>query len=64
MLLPCRARLLADDVRAAVVGYLSVIKGTEGGIAKLGMGIKKHPALQRAETLLEAAWRQVGGRFG
>eukprot|EP00878_Enallax_costatus_P016967 GHUV01017810.1.p1 GENE.GHUV01017810.1~~GHUV01017810.1.p1 ORF type:complete len:363 (+),score=140.41 GHUV01017810.1:81-1091(+) len=53
------ARLLADDVRAAVVGYLSVIKGTEGGLAKLGMGQHKHPALIRAEELLQAAWKET-----
>ncbi|KAF6251539.1 primase subunit of DNA polymerase alpha [Scenedesmus sp. NREL 46B-D3] len=52
------ARLLADDVRASVVGYLSVIRGVEGGMAKLGMGMFKHPALERAERLLRSAWRQ------
>ncbi|WIA32790.1 hypothetical protein OEZ86_005973 [Tetradesmus obliquus] len=52
------ARLLADDVRASVVGYLSVIRGVEGGMAKLGMGMVKHPALERAERLLRSAWRQ------
>jgi hypothetical protein len=55
----CSARLLADDVRASVVGYLSVIRGVEGGMAKLGMGMVKHPALERAERLLRSAWRQV-----
>jgi hypothetical protein len=58
-LLRCSARLLADDVRASVVGYLSVIRGVEGGMAKLGMGMYKHPALERAERLLRSAWRQV-----
>jgi hypothetical protein len=42
-----------------VVGYLSVIRGVEGGMAKLGMGMYKHPALERAERLLRSAWRQV-----
>jgi hypothetical protein len=42
-----------------VVGYLSVIRGVEGGMAKLGMGAAKHPALERAERLLRSVWRQV-----
>lgn len=46
-------------MRASVVGYLSVIRGVEGGMAKLGMGMVKHPALERAERLLRSAWRQV-----
>jgi hypothetical protein len=29
-------------------------------MAKLGMGMFKHPALERAERLLRSAWRQVG----
>lgn len=53
------ARVLADDVRGAVVSYLSVLKGTEGGMAKLGMGISKHPALERAEQMINIAWLEV-----
>lgn len=49
-------------MRASVVGYLSVIRGVEGGMAKLGMGMVKHPALERAERLLRSAWRQVRQR--
>jgi hypothetical protein len=32
---------LADDVRAGVVSYLSVYKGTEGDRTKLAMGTHK-----------------------
>lgn len=57
---PCRARLLADDVRAATVAYLSVIKGAEGGVTKLSVPrFHMHPALQRAYSSVEAAFRQV-----
>lgn len=64
-----RARLLGDEVRAATVNYLSVIKGAEGGITKLSIPkLHLHPALQRAHRELETAWRQVrdrgGGRAG
>ncbi|KAF8067167.1 Prim1 [Scenedesmus sp. PABB004] len=55
------ARRLADDVRGAVVTYLSVIRGTEAGLAKLGYGLVKHPALERAEGMLRRAWREVRG---
>lgn len=53
------ARLLGDEVRAATVNYLSVIKGAEGGITKLSIPkLHLHPALQRAHRELETAWRQ------
>lgn len=56
----CRARLLADDVRAATVGYLSVIKGAEGGVTKLSVPrLHLHPALKRAYESVEAAFRKV-----
>jgi hypothetical protein len=59
-----RARLLADDVRAATVGYLSVIKGAEGGVTKLSVPrLHLHPALQRAYSSVEAAFRQVNLTF-
>jgi hypothetical protein len=59
-LLPCRARLLADEVRSATVSYLSVVKGAEGGVTKLSVPrFHLHPALQRAYKAAEAAWRQV-----
>ncbi len=41
------------------MNYLSVIKGVEGGMTKLGTGLAKHPALERAERMLQAAWRTV-----
>ena len=60
-----RARLLADDVRAATVGYLSVIKGAEGGVTKLSVPrLHLHPALQRAYSSVEAAFRQVNLTVG
>ena len=47
-------------MRAATVGYLSVIKGAEGGVTKLGFPqLHLHPSLDRAYQLLEPAWRQV-----
>jgi hypothetical protein len=59
-----RARLLADDVRAATVGYLSVIKGAEGGVTKLSVPrLHLHPALQRAYSSVEAAFCQVSPTF-
>jgi hypothetical protein len=47
-------------VRAATVGYLSVIKGAEGGVTKLSVPrLHLHPALKRAYESVEAAFRQV-----
>lgn len=56
-----RARVLLDDVRGAVVSYLSVFRGTEGDKAKLstGWGGNRPPSLDRAYEMLLEAWREV-----
>eukprot|EP00877_Chromochloris_zofingiensis_P001566 jgi/Chrzof1/1140/Cz01g42030.t1 len=54
------ARVLLDDVRGAVVSYLSVFRGTEGDKAKLstGWGGNRPPSLDRAYEMLLEAWRE------
>ena len=56
----CRARALKDAERSALAAYLTLYKGQEKGMAKLGTGsAKHHPAVERALQQLKAHWVQV-----
>lgn len=58
----CRARKLTDEQRSALAAYLSVYKGTEGGIARLGLSsvsATNHPSVERAYRMLSSAWTEV-----
>ena len=58
----CRARRLTDEQRSALAGYLSVYKGSEGGVARLALSqvcTSNHPSVERAHTLLARAWTEV-----
>jgi len=65
------ARGLADEVRAALVGFCSVYRGTEAGgeaagaeggappafaRARLATGASRHPSVERAYVTLRRAW--------
>ena len=58
----CRARKLTDEQRSALAAFLSVYKGTEGGIARLALSTvsnSNHPSVERAYRLLSDAWTEV-----
>lgn len=49
-----RARMLTDEQRSSLANFFTVIKGTEGGKAKLALTSPLHPTLQRVyENILE-----------
>ena len=54
-----RARRLTDEQRSAIATYFAIYKGQENGVVKLALTQTLHPAVQRAYTLLEEAWREV-----
>eukprot|EP00891_Asterochloris_glomerata_P002499 jgi/Astpho2/2499/e_gw1.00048.196.1_t len=52
-----RARALKDAERSALAAYLTLYKGQEKGMAKLGTGsAKHHPAVERALQQLKTHW--------
>ena len=57
-----RARRLNDEQRSSLAAYLSLYRGTEAGAARLALSTvssSNHPSVERALTLLGAAWTEV-----
>ncbi len=57
-----RARKLTDEQRSALAAFLSVYKGTEGGLARLALSTvsaSNHPSVERAYRMLSSAWTEV-----
>lgn len=54
-----RARKLSDEQRTAIVNYLTVFKGREKDIIKVGTGGHMHPSVQQAYDKLTEVWEQV-----
>ncbi|CAL8466650.1 g6186 [Coccomyxa elongata] len=56
-----RARKLTDEQRSALAAFLSVYKGTEGGLARLALSTvsaSNHPSVERAYRMLSSAWTE------